>query len=110
MTTAPITPRLQLFYSKDFYLLTIVYSVAKICRTMLMTYYKAYGLTVIPSKFLVYNSTGKWKLVTGNKFSFYFYRKDYSTILRSALGISVQGNFNSICLAIFLILIGIKSI
>ncbi|KAL5263284.1 hypothetical protein ACHWQZ_G008612 [Mnemiopsis leidyi] len=40
---------LQLFYSKDFYLLTIVYSVAKICRTMLMTYYKAYGLTVIPS-------------------------------------------------------------
>lgn len=37
----------NIFKQKDFYLITIVYSAAKICRTILMTFYKAYGLTVI---------------------------------------------------------------
>ena len=38
----------SLFRSKDFYVITVTYSIAKICRTILSTYYKAYGLSVVP--------------------------------------------------------------
>ena len=36
-----------MFSKRDFYVFTITYSIAKICRVILSTYYKAYGLSVI---------------------------------------------------------------
>eukprot|EP00116_Pleurobrachia_bachei_P006877 sb/3467139/ len=45
----------SLFWCPDFYLLTLVYSAIKICRTILNTYYKAYGFTVIQGLNLAYS-------------------------------------------------------
>ena len=42
--------RMGLFWCVDFYIITLVYSSIKICRTILNTYYKAYGFTVIQSE------------------------------------------------------------